>query len=68
MSLQIKLVNAVLSHDTETFSNMVHFPPLRTPTAFYKSVSKSSNPRPRVKLGSGQFGMRLLTLPPRTPY
>lgn len=33
MSIQVKLVNAVLSHDTEFFSNMVKNLSFRTPTA-----------------------------------
>jgi hypothetical protein len=60
MSITVKVVNAVLTHDTETFSNMVLLFSPRTPTASSKSETRRKRQKPRIRPESDPSGMRPL--------
>ena len=66
-TLQVKLISAQLSRDTEMFSNMVPFPRVRTRTASSFWASRNSDLAPRTKLARSQSGTRLSGLPRPTP-
>lgn len=62
MSLQIKLVSGVLTHDTETFTNMVQIMQLRIPTASSTLANNVSDQKPKAKLEKDLTGMKPLLL------
>lgn len=66
MSLQVKLVNAVLSHDTEFFSNMVTRKLFRTLIVYSRSDLKNIDQKQKTKLEKDQSGTKPSTLVART--
>lgn len=62
MSIQVKLVQAVLTHDTELFSNMVNLISVRTPIAFLPLEDNNTNPASKKQQENDHFGIKNLIL------
>ena len=66
MTLRVKVVNAVLTHDTEIFSNMVLLQIYRILTAQSPSAAKNIEQRPKAKQEKDQFGTKSSNLQIKT--
>lgn len=58
MTIKIKLINAVLTHDTSTFYKMVFLHLLRTPTASSPSEINSTAPALKIMPEKMLHGMK----------
>lgn len=57
-TIKIKLINAVLTHDTSTFYKMVSLHLLRTPTASSPSEANSTAREPKAKQAKMSHGTK----------
>ncbi len=60
MSIQVKVVSAVLTHDTELFSDMVFDSLIRILTVSSHWAHKKIEPKPKIKQAKNQFGTKPL--------
>jgi hypothetical protein len=65
MSIQVKLVNAVLTHDCDFFTNMVNLPSIRIPIVSLLSEPNTKDLPQKNKQAKDQYGTKTLASTPK---